>query len=89
MIIAGAAFVMVLPMRETYKKIILTRRAKKHGIPGPPKPNVTGLQYMKYLITVTLARPVRMLVTEPIVLFLSLYNSFTFAVLFAFFAGKH
>lgn len=74
-------------MQETYKKIILQRRAKKLGIPGPPKPNLTKLQYAKLLITITLARPVRMLFTEPIVLFLTLYNSFAFSVLFALFAA--
>lgn len=74
-------------MRETYKKIILTKRAKKHGIEGPQKPNLTGVQYMKLLIMVTLVRPVHMLFTEPIVLFFSLYNSFTFSVLYAFFAA--
>ena len=84
---SGAAFFLLLPMRETYKKIILSRRAKKLGIPGPPKPNLSGLQFAKLLITVTLVRPVHMLCTEPIVLFFSLYNSFTFSVLFAFFAA--
>ncbi len=81
------AFIIVLPMQETYKKIILTKRAKKLGIPGPPKPQMTGAQYIKFLLTVTLFRPVHMLITEPIVLFLSLYNSFTFSVLVAFFAA--
>ena len=85
--IAGAAFIFVLPMQETYKKIILSRRAKKHSIPGPPKPNLTGLQFMKLLITVTLIRPIHMLLTEPIVMFFSLYNSFTFSVLYAFFGA--
>ena len=82
-----AAFAVILPMQETYKKVILTRRGKKLGIPGPPKPPVKGLAYMKLLLTITLIRPVHMLVREPIVLFFSLYNSFTFSVLFAFFAA--
>ena len=85
--IAVAAYALVLPMSETYKKVILSRRAKKHGVEGPPKPPVKGWAYAKLLLTITLARPLHMLVTEPIVLFLSLYNSFTFAVLFAFFAA--
>lgn len=80
------AYVLVLPMRETYKKIILAKRAKKLGIPGPPK-SVKGWAWWKLLFTITLARPVTMLATEPMVLFLSLYNSFTFAVLFSFFAA--
>lgn len=80
-------FALVLPLQETYKKIILTRRAKQYGVEGPPKAPVTGWKYIKLLVTITLFRPIYMLVTEPIVLFLSLYNSFTFSVLFAFFAA--
>lgn len=79
------AYVFILPMRETYKKAILARRAKKKGLPGPPRPPLKTAAYQ--LLTATLVRPVRMLCTEPIVLFLSLYNSFTFSVLFAFFAA--
>ena len=81
------AYVLVLPMNETYKKVILTKRSKKLGIEGPPKPPVKGWAYIKLLLTITLARPVHMLLTEPITLFLSLYTSFTFSVLFAFFAA--
>ena len=85
--IGVVALVLVLPLQETYKKVILTKRAKKLGIPGPPKPPVSGWKYVKLLLTITLFRPIHMLTTEPIVLFLSLYNSFTFSVLFAFFAA--
>jgi len=82
-VVAGAALLLVLPLKETYKKVILTRRAKKLGIPGPPKPPLTPAQTIKLLFTITLFRPVRMLFTEPIVLFFTLYNSFLFSVLFA------
>lgn len=81
------AYAWVLPMDETYKKIILARRAKALGIEGPPKPSPASWMYWRTLLTVTLIRPVHMLVAEPIVFFLSLYNSFTFSVLFAFFAA--
>ena len=74
-------------MQETYKKIILARRARKLNLPGPPQSGLKGWPYMKMLITITLFRPVRMLATEPLVFFLSLYNSFTFSVLFAFFGA--
>lgn len=82
-----AAYAILLPMRETYKKAILERRSKKLGIPGPPKPPVKGWAYVKLLLTITLIRPLHMLFREPIVLFFSLYNSFTFSVLFGFFAA--
>lgn len=81
------AYLFILPTSETYKKIILARRAKKMGIQGPPKPSPTSWKYWKTMLTVTLIRPVHMLVAEPIVFFLSLYNSFTFSVLFGYFAA--
>ncbi|KAK5107717.1 hypothetical protein LTR62_000739 [Meristemomyces frigidus] len=85
--IALASYAFILPMHETYKKIILTRRAKKLGVLPPPASQVRGLQYIKMLLTITVARPLMMLFSEPIVGFLSLYTAFTFSVLFAFFAA--
>lgn len=70
---------------ETYKKVILARRAKERGLELPPGP--TGLEAIKNLLIITLFRPVHMLLTEPIVGFLSLYVAFSFGVLFAFFAS--
>ncbi|KAF1983308.1 putative bicyclomycin resistance protein [Aulographum hederae CBS 113979] len=80
-------FIFSAGMQETYKKIILQNRAKKLNIPPPPKVGPTGLAAIKFLITVTLLRPLHMLFSEPIVAFLSLYTGFTFAVLFTFFAA--
>lgn len=74
-----------LGMRETYKKIILQKRAKRLGIPPPAKVGPSGLAAVRFLITVTLFRPVKMIFTEPIVSFLSLYTGFNFSVLFGFF----
>ncbi|KAK0277036.1 hypothetical protein LTS00_014312 [Friedmanniomyces endolithicus] len=85
--IALAAYLTILPMSETYKKVILQRRAKKLDIPPPPTPPMSALTQLKILVTITIARPLVMLATEPIVMFFSLYNAFTFSVLFAFFAA--
>jgi len=74
-------------MSETYKKIVLTRRAKRLNIPPPAQAKLTGIAYWKMLATVTLFRPIHMLVTEPTVFLFSLYTAFTFSVLFAFFAA--
>lgn len=74
-----------LGMRETYKKVILQHRARKLGIPPPPKTGPAGLAGARALITVTLFRPVKMIFTEPIVFFFSLYTGFNFSVLFGFF----
>lgn len=72
-------------MEETYKKIILKNRAKRLGIEPPKQVGPSGVAAIKFLITVTLFRPIHMLLFEPIVGFLSLYNAFTFSILFAFF----
>lgn len=74
-----------LAMKETYKKIILQKRAKRLDIAPPVKTGPTGLAALKHIITVTLFRPVKMLYTEPIVFFFSLYTGFNFSVIFAFF----
>lgn len=78
-------YIYSLGMKETYKKIILQKRAKRLGIPPPAKVGPTGLAAVKFVITVTLFRPVRMIFTEPIVFFFSLYTGFNFSVLFGFF----
>lgn len=85
--IALAVTVPVMCMSETYKKIILARRAKRLNIPPPQQTNLKGLALVKMLLTVTLARPLHMLFTEPTVFLFSLYTAFTFSVLFAFFAA--
>lgn len=82
-----AVWLYSIPQKETYKKVILQHRAKRLGIPPPPKTTPPGLAGIKFLLVVTLIRPIRMLFTEPIVGFYSLYSSFNFAVLFCFFAA--
>jgi MFS family permease len=83
LMIAGPIGLAALPARETSKKIILSKRAKARGEPGPPKPPLMAM--MKQLLVVTLIRPLKMLVAEPIVMAWALYHSFAFGVLFAFF----
>ncbi|KAI9871965.1 MAG: hypothetical protein M1823_008300, partial [Watsoniomyces obsoletus] len=76
-----------LPQSETYKRIILLSRAKKLGLAPPPNPLPAGWPRIKFLLTVTVIRPAKMLVTEPIVAYFSIYTAFNFSVLFAFFAA--
>ncbi len=76
-----------LGMKETYKKIILQNRAKRLSIPPPAKTGPSGLAAIKFLLTVTLLRPITMIFTEPIVFFMSLYTAFNFSVLYGFFAA--
>ncbi|KAI1347664.1 MFS multidrug transporter-like protein [Xylaria sp. FL0043] len=83
LLIAGPIGILALPSRETSKKIILAQRAKQRGVPGPPRP--PPLTALKMLFVITLVRPLKMLVSEPIVMSWALYHSFVFGVLFAFF----
>ncbi|KAF7183310.1 hypothetical protein CNMCM7691_003223 [Aspergillus felis] len=61
--------------------------AKKLGLPAPPAPIPRGLAGLRFLVMVTLARPLYMLFTEPIVALCSLYASLNFSVLFCFLAS--
>jgi hypothetical protein len=81
------SFILTLFTRETYKKTLLHRRQKARGLPVPISPFPTAIAKLRFLVTVTFFRPLHMLVTEPIVGFLSLYVAFNFAVLFCFFAA--
>ncbi|RPB20449.1 MFS general substrate transporter [Terfezia boudieri ATCC MYA-4762] len=83
-LIFGAAVIApIYFMQETYKPVILKRRALARGQPLPPKPDPKTA--LKLIFTITLARPTVMLIKEPIVQAVSLYSSFAFAVLFGFF----
>ncbi|KAJ4336711.1 hypothetical protein N0V95_008549 [Ascochyta clinopodiicola] len=81
-----AIYILSLPMKETYKPIILARRAKQLGIDTKPAGS-PGAAAMKRSLIANLFRPIHMLVTEPVVFFLSLYTAFAFGVLFLLFAA--
>lgn len=80
---------MILPflvlMPETHKGVILAKRAKKRNV-NLKKPTKEELKaFFKLTVTITVFRPLKMLVVEPIVFVFSVYVAFIFAVLFAFF----
>ncbi|KAJ4854343.1 major facilitator superfamily domain-containing protein [Trichoderma breve] len=85
-----ATCVFALGMKETYKKKILERDNKesiKEKLLSKKKmPSLSWGAVHKW-VTESLVRPMHLLFTEPIVLFLSLYIGFDFAVLYAFFAS--
>lgn len=84
----GAAFwIFSMGAQETYAGPVMRGKAKKLGMTSPPSPIPAGLAGIRFLITVTLARPIFMLVREPIVLLCSLYSSLNFSVLFCFLAA--
>jgi hypothetical protein len=87
MLFAGVPiYLACLFQQETSKKIILQRRAKKFNLPPPHDPIPPGWKRVKFLLDVTLFRAMKMLLTEPIVAYFSIYSAFNFAVLFGFFA---
>lgn len=58
-----AVYIASLPMKETYKPIILARRAKKLGLDTNPSGSQGGAA-MKRAVIVGLFRPMHMLATE-------------------------
>ncbi|KAL9090554.1 MAG: hypothetical protein Q9159_001898 [Coniocarpon cinnabarinum] len=82
-IIAGPAWIASFFARESYAKVILAKRAIARGLPQPPKP--APKEALRFLLVVTLLRPVHMLLLEPIVGWMSLYVAFAFGILFATF----
>ena len=80
-------YIFVLPQRETYKKIIIKRRAKKLGLPTPTGPVQSPGAKLRFFLSVTVFRPIRLTFSEPIVALLSVYTAFNFAILFSFFAA--
>ncbi|CCH42962.1 Polyamine transporter 2 [Wickerhamomyces ciferrii] len=81
---AGAILLPVLVCPETYKPVLLKKRAKKRGL-KLQKPKISGLEFLKFIFFVTLMTPIKMLFVEPIVMVFSIYIAFVFAVLFGFF----
>ncbi len=82
-LMGGSIWLMTFFLKETSKKELLRRRALTRGIPAPSK--LPAKVALKAIFTITLFRPLRMLLIEPIVGFITLYVSFVFGVMFAFF----
>jgi hypothetical protein len=81
-----ATYIYSLWMSETYKPILLQRRRKRLGGAAAPKSR-DGTGALKKFLTITVFRPLMMLITEPIVAFFSLYVAVDFGILFTFFAS--
>ena len=78
------SFTFVLFLPETFKPIILRNRARKIRKENPGSVTYASVELekksAKEMITVTLARPVRMFFEEPIVLLSSLSLAFASAI---------
>lgn len=85
-IIAGGLilpFIAIMP--ETHKGVILRKRAQKRKMNLKKFTKEDQKAFLKITMTITIFRPLKMLVVEPIVLVFSVYVAFIFAVLFGFF----
>ncbi|PWN53291.1 MFS general substrate transporter [Violaceomyces palustris] len=80
MIIGCALEAALFLLDETYAPLILTQRAKQIRKEVGPR------RSLKAILTVNLARPLVMMVTEPIVALATVYMSFVFSLMFMFFA---
>ncbi|KAL9049170.1 MAG: hypothetical protein Q9206_005656 [Seirophora lacunosa] len=89
LIIAGISLVFLFFMPETYGPTILQRRAqrmrKETGNPNIFAPIELEKKGVRQMITITLTRPVRMILFEAIVLFTCIYLSIAYAIFYLFF----
>lgn len=83
-IVTVAFYIPVLFTRETYKKVILRRRALKMGISDSASQRTPIGKAFRYFLTVLILRPLHMFSTEPIVTLVSVYNGFIFGILYTF-----
>lgn len=75
----------VIFTKETYKKTILQRRARKLGLPDPSvRQKQAFLTTLSHFLTTILLRPIHMLLTEPIVTLICMYNGFLFGLMYAY-----
>ncbi|EXL94846.1 hypothetical protein FOIG_12296 [Fusarium odoratissimum NRRL 54006] len=81
-VITCVLYIPVLFTRETYKKVVLRRRAIRMGLGDSSSQHTTVARTIRHFFTVLILRPLHMLFTEPIVTlrnrrvpFISGYNS--------------
>lgn len=79
-----AAFLFGIGMPETYAREIVRRRARRHGVQHKLLPAESGVM-LRDMAQITFFTPLKMLVTEPLVILISLYLALNFAVLFQWF----
>ncbi|EGR50519.1 uncharacterized protein TRIREDRAFT_58561 [Trichoderma reesei QM6a] len=82
--ITVAFYIPVCFTRETYKKVILKRRAARLGLRDSASQRTSPGRAFRYFFTTLIQRPLHMLFTEPIVTLVSVYNGFLFGLLYTF-----
>lgn len=83
-ILTAALYIPVCFMRETYKKVILQRRAIRLGLQDSSSQRTSPGRAFRYFVTVLIQRPLHMLFTEPIVTLISMYNAFILSLFYTF-----
>lgn len=69
---------------ETFKPAIMRKQAKEQGV-CLAKSIKSPKEKLKAAITLTILQPLQKFLVELIVLFLSIYTAFVFAIMFSFF----
>ncbi|KKP00267.1 hypothetical protein THAR02_07620 [Trichoderma harzianum] len=82
--ITVAFYIPVCFTRETYKKVIIKRRATRLGLRDSASQRTSPGRAFRYFFTALIQRPLHMLFTEPIVTLVSVYNGFLFGLLYTF-----
>lgn len=82
--LAAACYISVCFTRETYKKVVIQRRAIRLGLQDSSSQRTSPGRAFRYFATTLIQRPLHMLFTEPIVLLVSLYNGFLFGLTYTF-----
>lgn len=83
-VLAGAIFVLSLPMKETKKSQILRLRAKRLGLPPPAREKGDATSFGG-ILSVILFRSLHMLFTEPIVFLTALHGSYALALFYVYY----
>jgi len=76
-----AFYIPIVFTKESYKRTILQRRAKKRGVAYPTTKR-TLTQSVRYFAMTLFLRPLHMIATEPIVTLVCMYNGFMFGLLY-------
>lgn len=84
LILAGAVFLLSLPMKETKKSQILRWRARRLKLPLPAREHGSATSFAG-ILSVVLFRSLHMLFTEPIVFLTALHGSYALALFYVYY----
>ena len=82
---AFGVYLFGLGMNETYNRSIIVRRATRHGVTAPRLADAQSGVTLRDMCLVTVVTPASQMVSEPIVIFTSIYLGFNWGVIFSFF----